>query len=629
MGNQKTVKKPAGVTTNSANQHLLNIITPSGIDVTENNTNVGDNYGRIYTIGKYPSEGTDYGWLSNLCNLEGTSTTVEYRYTDPDKMIDIFNNKIGELKAEKEIQKKESEKQLIDQQIKDITDMIHRIKISGEPVGYLNVMLHIQDTSERFLNNRIKRVSAKVAVEGCSLKLLKYKQLQALKCISPYGRPNRIVSNIGARNMPISTFVGGFPMANSGINDSGGYYLGKTKNGKLILLNQWQRNKDRTNSNWFISGLPGVGKSTTIKLIYVKEIGFGTTFIVFDPEREYVDFAKDKDVSGDIINCAGGDQGRINPLQIRTAPIVEEEDLNEDEDMSEYLEYDFSHGISDMALHIQNLRIFFKLYFGKENFSSGIKTALEECLVELYNKHHIFWDTDISRLKNEDFPILSDLYSLVKEKAGEKDLSSYKQNIYDCLSDLLYPIGAGADQFIWNGYTTINPKSQFIDLDTSSLLEVDDNVRDAQFFNLTSWAWQRMSQDRTEKVILGVDEGYLFVDPDNTDLMKFLRNISKRSRKYESGLMFITHSVVDLLDPAVKRFGQAIIDNSCYKFIMGCDGKNLEETKDLFHLTEREEMILSAKNRGEGILFAGSIRMVLKVEVREKFLKMFGSAGGR
>lgn len=91
-------------------------------------------------------------------------------------------------------------------------------------------------------------------------------------------------------------------------------------------------------------------------------------------------------------------------------------------------------------------------------------------------------------------------------------------------------------------------------MDTSKLLEVDENVKNAQFMNLTSWCWQQISHDRTEKTLLGVDEGYLFVDPDNIDMMKFLRNISKRARKYEAGLMFITHSVVDVLDPSRKAF---------------------------------------------------------------------------
>ena len=58
--------------------------------------------------------------------------------------------------------------------------------------------------------------------------------------------------------------------------------------------------------------------------------------------------------------------------------------------------------------------------------------------------------------------------------------------------------------------------------------------------------------------------------------------------------MFITHSVVDILDPAVKRYGQAIIDNACYKLIMGTDGKNLKETQDLFKLSDREVTVLAS-----------------------------------
>lgn len=622
-------KKQQQIIIDETNQSILNIITPSGIDCTDYFANIGDSLGKIYAISKYPTEGCDYGWLADLCNLEGTSTTIEYKYTEPSKMVNVFNKKISELKADKEMAKTESERQTTEKAIKDLEEMIHRISVANEPVGYVNIMLHIQDTTEPNLNNRIKRVNSIVGINGCNLKHLKYKQQQALKCISPYGLPDQVVANMGQRNMPISTFIGGFPMANSGVNDHGGYYIGKAKNNKLVILNQWLRNKDRVNSNWFITGLPGVGKSSFLKLLFVKELAFGTKFIIFDPEREYQDLALDPDVKGDIIDCAGGTTGRINPLQIRVSPVVDEKELKDGEDYSEFYDYDDQNGLSDMALHIQNLRSFFKLYFGEKEFTSSIKTALEISLIETYNSFNITWDTDIKNLKPEDFPYMSHLYDIVEKFATDEDATEAKKSNYEQLKGLLYSVAKGADQYIWNGPTTINPKSKFIVLDTSKLLDLDENVKRAQFMNLTMWSWQQMSADRTEPVILGVDEGYLFVDPEYPDLMKFLRNISKRDRKYEGGLMFITHSVVDVLDPAVKRLGQAIIDNACYKFIMGCDGKNLEETKKLFNLTEKEENILSSKTRGQGILFAGSVRMDVRIDIREKFLAMFGSAGGR
>lgn len=491
-------------------------------------------------------------------------------------------------------------------------------------------MLFIRHTDMKQLEDRIKRVSGAVAVAQCKLLNLKYKQLQAMKCIAPYGTPDRIVAQYGERNMPISTFLGGFPMASAGINDPDGYFLGRTsRTNRMIILNQWMRNNDRVNSNWFISGLPGSGKSTAIKKILTCEYAFGARVIILDPEEEYVDLADHPDINGDVIDCAGGTSGRINPLQVRYVPRITEDDLSAGENLKDYFIYDDSEGISDLALHIQNLRVFFKLYFGSDNFDAGIKTALEECLIEVYQDFNITWDTEIAFLKPEDYPIIRDLYNKVEEKSKNKDLSQYKQSVYDKLKDLLYSIAYGADQFIWNGPTTINPQSDYVVLNCSRLLELDDNVKRAQFFNLTSWSWHEMSKDRSQRVIFNIDEGYLFVDPDYPDLMKFVRNVSKRDRKYEASLMFITHSAVDILDPAVKRFGQAIMDNSCYRFVMGTDGKNLQETAALFNLTEGEQTILASKSRGVGILFAGSVRLDMRVEVSNEMLAMFGKRGGR
>ena len=622
-------------TVKEVNQNLLNIITPPGIDFTATNANLGESFGKIYCISKYPSSGVNVGWLSSICNLEGSMTCIEYRHTTPDRMTKVMNKRISELKQNQETVKEESEKQTISKAIKDIREMINRISVKNEPVGYVNTMVFVQGTSQADLNARVKKVISQVAVEECNLKILKYRQLQACKAISPYGLPDyKNVSNMGERNMPISTFVGGFPMANAGLNDSDGYYLGRTKNGRIVRLNQWLRNRDRTNSNWFITGIPGTGKSTTIKTMISKEFALGSKIIVFDPDREYTDLARRPEINGDIISCGGGPNGRINPLQIRPSAKFSKEELEEikremaaDETLGDYISYDNEHGQSDLYIHLQQLRVFFRLYLDIE-YSAIRKALLERCLMELYAKFGITKETNVMKLRNDQFPIMEDLYKLLLEKSTD-GADPYNQEEYRKLSLLLESIAIGADSGTWNGYTTLNSNSDFIDLDVSMLLDLDDNVKRAQFYNITMWAWGEMSRDRTEKVIFVVDEGYLFVDPEYPDLMKFIRNISKRDRKYEGGLMFITHSCVDVLDESVKRYGQALVDNAIYKFIMGTDGKNLEETTKLFHLSDQEEVILAAKNRGQGIFFCGGTRMDLRVEVCDELLAMFGTAGGR
>jgi len=494
--------------------------------------------------------------------------------------------------------------------------MIKRINDDGETVGYVNIIFLIQATSEKKLEERVKKVNSIISSIDGSTRNLTFYQRKAYQSVSPYGIPVEELENIGSRNMPLSTLIGGFPNASSGINDGKGYKLGSSENGKPIIIDTWKRGGDRTNCNWFISGIPGIGKSATVKLIQFFEYALGSKIIILDPDKEYVDTVKN--LGGKVINCGGGKGGKINPLQVRPAPKLDEEDDDEDDFYK-----DEGKGVSDLALHFQTLRTFFKLY--KSSISELEMAKLEEILEETYKRFGIEWETDIKKLKPTQFPIFSDLYEdILKHYESNKD-----DKILQNLVAYLRSISIGADSFIFNGHTNIEFDTDIIDLDISNLLEGEENILRAQFHNINSWVWQQVSRDRDEMVLYFIDEGYLIVDPDNPQAIKFVKNFSKRIRKYNGGLIFITHAVVDVLDPAVKRYGQAIVDNACFKFIMGTDGKNLMETKELFNLTEAETTLLGSKQRGKGLLFAGSSRISARIEISEKFLKLMGTAGGK
>ena len=55
----------------------------------------------------------------------------------------------------------------------------------------------------------------------------------------------------------------------------------------------------------------------------------------------------------------------------------------------------------------------------------------------------------------------------------------------------------------------------------------------------------------------------------------------------------------------------------------------MQETKELFNLSEKEVDILLARKRGQGILFAGAVRMDARIDVDDRLLAMMGKAGGR
>lgn len=562
----------------------------------------------------YP-QNPDYGWLAKITQIEGTTASIEFEPTDSGNLVMRCNEQIRALKNDLTTEKDESIIQAKERAVEDLKSMITRIDQDGEIVGYVTVVLLIQAFFEKQLEERVRKVENIIGTFGGNIRPLTFKQKEGLSCVAPYGQFDRKVKNIGERNMPLSTFIGGFANASSGLNDMIGYSIGRSSDGKPIILDTWRRGDDRTNSNWFISGIPGVGKSATVKNICFREYALGAKIIFLDPEREYIDFTKN--IGGKIINCGGGEGGRINPLQVRCVPKLDSEE-GEDE-----LFKDEGNGMSELALHFQFLRTFHRIY--KKGISDSQISELERVLEKTYERFGITWDTEISNLKPKDFPVYLDFYEdLEKELEQDKENKEIKK-----LLTLFRSIAKGADAYIFNGHTDIEFDTDVIDLDISSLLEGDPNILRSQFHNINSFAWQFSTNDREEKVLYVVDEGYLIVDPENPEALIFVKNYSKRIRKYGGGILFITHSVVDVLDEAVRRHGQSLIDTACYKFIMGTDGKNLKETVDLFDLTEQEQGLLLAKKRGWGLLFAGSSRLTTIIEIPEKFLSLMGTAGGK
>jgi type IV secretory pathway VirB4 component len=435
--------------------------------------------------------------------------------------------------------------------------------------------------------------------------------------MSPFSVPDKTINKIASRNMLESSWIGGFPFSSSGFNDEVNYYFAKDTNGGAIILDLWKRGGDRTNSNVVIMGTAGVGKSTVAKHLILKEYMMGTRQIIIDPEREYKDMTYN--LEGKWIDVGSGRGGMINPLQIKQVPL--------DDDTNTYLENsDDSKGMGAMALHFQTLHTFFKLLYPE--LTSSEEAVLDEMLEKLYNKFNISWNTDITNIPNDKFPILEDLYNLIIENIDNEKEDIKKQKLV-LIKNLIRGICIGAESSLFNGKTTVETDSAVVCFDTFNLQNASERVKKAQYFNILTYCWELMSKDKEEKTMLVCDEAYLLIDPQVPQTLVFLRNVSKRCRKYEGSLVIISHSVVDFIDDSVRMYGQAILDMATYKILMGTDGKNLEDTKEIFKLTEAQADFLYKKKRNMGVFIIGSNRVFANFLVKDKELKIFGKGGGR
>ena len=553
------------------NSALQANITPIGIDFEMNRLRLGENYCCIFAITDYPSE-CDYGWYSRLTNIPGTTVSINYEPIDNSAAVAEISKKIRMYRGQAAGTKDPRERQRCQKAADDQEKIMYKMDQNGEVMGRFSTTIMVLSRDKEDFNSRCDRVKNTASVLGCKIRILANLQKEGYQQISPTYPQIKRVQEISSRIFPISTFVGG----------------------------------------------SGSGKSTAIKHIIASEYARGTKIIVIDPEGEYKDMCLNPLFEGDWIDVAGGRGGLINPLQIRPVPPDVDELPNSPDEPSQ------NESIGDLAIHLKTLETFFQLYI--PSMDDRLRALLNKSLVELYMSFGIGWDTDVSGRTAEQFPTISDLYGIIRRKVQQKDNSSV---YYEELLTYLESAANGADHLLWNGYTTISPKSGFIVLDTKSLIQMSGTVLAAQYFNVLSWCWEQITHDRNERIMLVADECWTMIDPRCPQSLEFLKNAEKRARKYEGSIVVGTQSTNDFLAPEVKFYGQSVLDLPTYKLLFSMDGQSLKETTALFDLNDAQSELIASGQRGTALMKAGNRAVKVRFVLSDERLEMFGRGGGR
>lgn len=589
------------------NGDLLNLITPiGGLSFGISNVTAGSVTGRIYGAMRFPTE-LDYGWAVELMNGSDCVTCMTYQPGDVGLLGDALSRSIPRNAVDASAETDARRRKRLERKAQDADKLIEDLDFKSAAIGHFSLLVMPYTGNETLLDDVCRGVVGRYAKKRIKLKVLGSLQKEAYRHLSPYHVDQPAVNGIVQRLLPLETLTGGNPMTVNIYRDDRGCYFGRTMDGTVISLDLLYRGKDRTNGNIVATGSTGRGKSTALKHIIQSLYMTGIKVIVIDPEGEYKSLCKN--LSGSWLD-AGGGTAKVSPLQIRPVPQDEEE-----EERSLYAASD-----NAMALHIHTMEVFFKLYL--PSLTDLQRALIKQALVELYGAFNIDWDTDLSLLSPNDFPDCSDLYALAKGKAADDPR-------FEEISALLYDMAEGADSFLWDGATNVSMDNPFIVLDTSKLQNSSDEIKRAQYFNILTMCWQIMSASRSEPVFLLADEAHILLDPAIPQTAMFLRNMAKRARKYEAMLCTVMQSVVDALDDQIKLYGQAILDNASYKLLFGTDGRNLQETANLFGLTEAEQNILLSGERGKALCFLGNQHVHVDFDIPKYKLELMGTGGGR
>ena len=589
-------------------------LAPKGITFNVNDFIISDKYATILTVVSYPGT-IDNGYLANLASgLSGVRIVAKHIPIPFSVLAKMLNKQLADIQEKYQKERDVTVQEKLKQSYDSLNEFIHAITVNQSKVFdfLLNIMI-VADTKEEL---ELKKIQVRNTMEAMEMRAipLRFEQEKALKSCLPIFEKQDIEDRIGTP-IPSPTIAAMYPFIFDSIKDQGmSCLLGVDFSGGIILFNQFlyqiKKEHNRNNANMIMLGTSGSGKSTAAKLLLRTHIRNGYKIVAIDPEGELEDMTRMFD--GDFIDLGrGGEYGMINPLEI----VV---DADEDENGKGI-------GYAILTKTLQTLKAFMKYY--DPSITEDVLTLFNEVVVETYQRFGINVNTDFRTLKSEDYPTFSDVYKTIRGRILSYGEATTERSIMERLEIKVRPLTFGGLEHYFDGHTTIKPKSEFIVFNIRELMNAEQNVKNALFFNILKHAWS-LCLDASENTVLMVDEAHMLLGQSNTLGADFLANVQRRARKYNTGSIIITQQPSDFTDPSVITQGKAIFDNSSYYLVMGLRKQAVEDLSKLIDLNDSEKDSIKRYNQGEALFVCGSKRLQISVIATDNELESFGTQGG-
>lgn len=571
---------------------LLSLLAPEVIQETKDYVYMGnDKYARIFTLMIYPSY-IQIGWLDDIINIIGdVDISTQVQIADERNVSKYLSHKITKLRSDYylfESQGNIEELPKLEENIQSYEEMRHDIGINNDKLFFVKITLRVNAKSLEELNEKSKLLQDEFANRSCEIRPLYFKQLDALKETLPL---NNYIVNDNSRNMTTAGLAAMFPIARTKSSVKDGIYLGQDLfTGLPYSLETF--GTGLANANIAIFGIPGAGKSVTVKVIVGRTALINRRSSILDIEGEYV--KQTEKLGGKIIKVRQGVPVGINLF-----------DIEDDEDI------DFV----DIDGKIAEIRaILYGIINKYENRTlKPMEIAdIEKAVKEVYREKGITKDKQslyerkggkiegkitLENIKKK-MPTLSDFYRVMKEKIQNKELTATLSNFTK-----------GNTLGIFDCQSTLQVKEQTICFDISEIK--DEIMRYYVCLVLTTWLTNKYiaTKERNKRYVI-VDEAWnLFKNKETSD---FLENLARRARKKGVAMILATQNLAEL-----RQNNQAeAIMNCCDTVILLKQSiGSIEEIMKFFKLPSGAKEILTKARPGECILIRGGEIRAIKVDM--------------
>lgn len=523
---------------------LISLLAPEVIQEKRDYIYMGDDkYARIFTLMVYPNY-IEIGWLDDILNTIGdVDISTQVQVADERNVIKYLTHKVTKLQSDYllfERQGNIEELHRLEENIQSFEEMRRNIQINNDKMFFIKITLRVNAESLEELNEKSKMLRDEFANRSCEIRPLYFKQLDALKETLPL---NNNIINDNNRNMTTKGLAAMFPIARTKSSTQEGIYLGRDLFTGLPM-NLETFCEGLANANIAILGVPGAGKSVTVKTIVGRSALINRRSSILDIEGEYV--KQTEKLGGRIIKVRQSVPVGINLFDI---------DIDEDE------------GFIDIDSKVTEIRaIMYGIINKYENRAlkpyeiADIEKAVKEVYreKEITKDIHSIYEKEGGKIEEKitfgnikkKMPTLTDFHRVMKNKIENKELAA-------TLSNFL----TGNTLGIFDCQSTLKINDQIICFDISEIK--DEIMRYYVCLVLTTWITNKyMATKERNKRYVVVDEAWnLFKNKETSD---FLENLARRARKKRVAMILATQNLSEMRQ---NRQAEAIV-NCCDTVIL-------------------------------------------------------------
>lgn len=558
------------------NTSVLDLIAPEKIEVDFTHLKIGDTYYRTFFVAGYPRF-VSANWLAPIIDFDSSLDIAMFVY--PVESKDILSNlkrKIAEMEAtiESDIKRGHVVDPSVQVALDDALALQEQLAKGAERFFQFGLYLTLSSSSEEDLNQTSKELESGLGALLLSGKKATLQMEDGFKTTQPMCVDKIMIT----RNMDTTSLATTFPFTSSELTANEGVMYGINEhNGSLIIFDRFSLE----NANEVVLGKSGGGKSYLVKLEAMRALMFGAGVIIIDPEEEYAPLTAS--VGGDYLSFSFSSSTHINPFDLAGT---------NDDPQENDLQYKIGFTLTRLV----------KLMVGQT--SAEEDAIIHNALELVYRQKGITYDPTTHK---KEPPILEDLYKVL---VGME--TQVSQNL-----------ALRLEKFVKGGFGTIFNQRSNLKLNNNftvfSFKNLEDQIRSLAIFIIVDFIWNSIKRDFKKRILIVDEAWYLMKNPTSAE---FLWGFAKRARKYYLGLTTITQDIEDFL---ATDLGKTIITNSSIQILLKQSPAAIDRLGEIFYLSDGEKSLLLSASVGEGLFFAGSSHVAMRVVASEEEHKLIST----